>query len=63
MKADKEVNAKNLIASLEGVKGWNSGGFMGKPVSVVNHSVPQGRVYSYNASNGLFLPISDWITT
>ena len=36
---------------------------MGQPVTVVNHSVPQGRVYAYNASNKLFLPVSDWIVT
>ena len=60
--ADKEVNAKNLVESLESIKNWDSGGYMGKPVSIENHAIAQGRVYSYKTSNGLFLPISDWIT-
>ncbi len=61
--AGKKVNAKNLVQSLEGIKEWDSGGYMGKPITVKNHAVAQGRVYSYKASNGLFLPVSDWITT
>jgi len=61
--ADKEVNAQNLVAALGAIKDWDSGGYMGLPVSVVNHAVPQGRVYAYRAENKLFLPVSDWIVT
>jgi len=61
--ADKEVNAQNLVAALGAIKDWDSGGYMGLPVSVINHAVPQGRVYAYRAENKLFLPISDWIVT
>lgn len=60
---DKEVNADNLVRSLEKIQNWDSGGYMGKPVSIENHAIAQGRVYSYKTSNGLFLPVSDWITT
>jgi len=61
--ADKEVNATNLLAALDKISNWDSGGYMGQPVTVVNRSVPQGRVYRYGADNKLFLPISDWIVT
>jgi branched-chain amino acid transport system substrate-binding protein len=61
--ADKEVNAHNLVAALGAIKDWDSGGYMGQPVTVVSHAVPQGRVYSYSAETKLFLPVSDWIVT
>jgi branched-chain amino acid transport system substrate-binding protein len=61
--AGKEVTAQNLMAALDAIKGWDSGGYMGQPVSMVDRSVPQGRVYRYGAENKLFLPISDWIIT
>ncbi len=63
IKNDKELSAKNLINAISKINNWDSGGYMGKPINVKNHSVPQGRIYSYKAENGLFLPISDWMTT
>tara|TARA_Y100000590_G_scaffold469949_1_gene660880 strand:- start:2649 stop:3869 length:1221 start_codon:yes stop_codon:yes gene_type:complete len=62
IKAGKQLTAKNTVKALESIKDWDSGGYMGKPVSIINHAIPQGRIYSYKASNGLFLPVSDWIT-
>lgn len=63
MAADQEVNARNLAASLARISNWDSGGYMGRPVTVVRHSVPQGRIYSYDAKSSLFRPASDWIET
>lgn len=54
--ADKEPTPENLVAGLEAISGWDSGGVFGLPVDVKNHSIPQARVYSYNAEKSLFLP-------
>jgi branched-chain amino acid transport system substrate-binding protein len=61
VEADKAVNAANLAAALASISNWDSGGYMGRPVSVVQHSVPQGRIYSYDADSGLFDPVSEWM--
>lgn len=61
--ADKPITADNCAEALGNLKAWDSGGFFGGPVDIVNHSIPTGRVYSYNTENGLFEPTSDWLTT
>ena len=59
--ADKEPSPQNLVAALEAVKGWDSGGYFGLPVDVDNHAINQARVYQYSAEKSLFLPVSDTI--
>lgn len=61
IEADKPVTPDNLMAELGSIRNWNSGGFFGKPVDVVNNKIGQGRVYRYNAGTKLFEPVSDWI--
>ncbi|MCH8532490.1 MAG: ABC transporter substrate-binding protein [Saccharospirillum sp.] len=62
IEADKEVTPDNLMAELASIRNWDSGGFFGRPVDVVDNKIGQGRVYRYNASNKLYEPASDWIT-
>lgn len=57
--AGKELTAENMMAALESIKDWDTGGIMGVPVTVKNHSFPVGRIYQ--VQNGDFVPVSDWI--
>lgn len=61
IEADREVTPDNLMEALRSIQNWDSGGFFGEPVDVVDHKIGQGRVYRYNAENKLFEPASDWI--
>lgn len=62
IEADQPVTPDNLMAALGNIRSWDSGGFFGEPVDVVDNKIGQGRVYRYNADNRLFEPASDWIT-
>ncbi|GGX38568.1 ABC transporter substrate-binding protein [Saccharospirillum salsuginis] len=61
IEADKPVTPDNLMAELRAIDNWDSGGFFGQPVDVVDHKIGQGRVYRYSADSKLFTPVSDWI--
>lgn len=63
IEADKEITADNLMASMRSINNWDTGGFFGKPVSLAEHKISQGRVYQYSAESKLFTPVSDWIET
>lgn len=63
LEADKPITADNLMASMRSIKNWDTGGFFGKPVSLAEHRIAQGRVYQYSADTKLFTPVSDWIET
>lgn len=63
IEADTEVTADALMANMRKIKDWDTGGFFGKPVSLSEHRIGQGRVYRYNADTKLFTPVSDWIVT
>lgn len=57
--AGKPLTGENLKAALESIKDWDTGGIIGVPVTVKDHSFPVGRIYQVNA--GRFEPVSDWI--
>lgn len=59
--AGKPLTGENLKASLESIKNWDTGGIIGVPVTVKDHSFPVGRIYRVNATAGKFEPVSDWI--
>lgn len=61
IEADQPVTPDNLMAALRSIENWDSGGFFGRPVDVVNHKIGQGRVYRYSAESKFFTPVSDWI--
>jgi len=59
--AGKPLTGENLKAALESIKDWDTGGIIGVPVTVKDHSFPVGRIYRVNAAAGRFEPVSDWI--
>ena len=60
--AGKELTADNVAETLSGISDWDTGGFFGGPVSMVNNAIGTGRVYAYDAESGLFSPKSDWLS-
>lgn len=60
--AGEELNGDTLKAGLNAIKDFDTGGIIGTPISVPGNSIPVGRIYQFNASNGNMEPVSDWIT-
>lgn len=60
--ADKPITADNCAEAMAGIKGWDTQGFFGGPIDVVDNAVPTGRVYQYSTETRLFSPVSDWLT-
>ncbi|HEX5515645.1 MAG TPA: ABC transporter substrate-binding protein [Gammaproteobacteria bacterium] len=59
--AGKPLTGDNLKEALESIKDWDTGGIIGVPVTVKDHSFPVGRIYRANAETGKFEPVSNWI--
>ena len=57
-----ELTADNAAEALSSLQDWDTGGFFGTNVSMVNNKIGTGRVYSYSADSRLFTPTSDWFT-
>ena len=62
LEAGKDLTAKNLKASLNTIKDFDTGGIIGVPISIPGNSVPVGRIYSYSAADKQMKPASDWIS-
>ena len=62
LKANQALTGPNMKAALEGIRNWDTGGIMGRPVSLARHQIPMGRIYRYDANSKLLQPASDWIT-
>jgi branched-chain amino acid transport system substrate-binding protein len=62
LKANQQLTGPNMKVALESIRNWDTGGIMGKPVSLARHQIPMGRIYRYDASSKLLQPASDWIT-
>ncbi|WP_370402423.1 ABC transporter substrate-binding protein [Sulfitobacter sp. JB4-11] len=60
--AGKELTADNIAETLTNISDWDSGGFFGGNVSMVNNAIGTGRVYGYDPETGLFSPKSDWLS-
>lgn len=60
--AGKELTADNIAETLSGISDWDSGGFFGSNVSMVNNAIGTGRVYGYDPETGLFTPKSEWLS-
>jgi branched-chain amino acid transport system substrate-binding protein len=62
--ADKglELTADHAAEELAAIIDWDSGGYFGTPVSMVNNKIGTGRVYRFDAETRLFNPTSDWFT-
>lgn len=61
LEADKPLTSENMIAALESIEDWDTGGIIGIPVSVKDHSFPVGRIYRVDAEAGRYVPVSEWI--
>ena len=61
--AGKELNGDNLIAAVNNLDGWDSGGIVG-PVTFVDHRIPKAIVYRFNVAEDDFSmePATDFIT-
>lgn len=59
--AGRPLDGASLKVALESVTDWDTGGIVGKKVSLATHSIPIGRVYQANAATGALNPVSDWI--
>lgn len=62
LEAGKELNGENLKAALNTIKDFDTGGIIGKPITISGNSIPVGRIYTYNAATQKMDPASDWIS-
>ncbi len=62
--AGLEVNGDNLVAALEAVENWDTGGLIGMPIDFSGHEVGIGQVIRWNVADDGTLTseaISDWL--
>lgn len=57
----KDLTSKNMKASLQSIKDFDTGGIIGVPISIKGNSVPVGRIYRADYSQKKMVPASDWI--
>ena len=60
--AGKPLDGKNLKASLNTIKDFDTGGIIGTPITIKGNSIPVGRIYKADVKQQKMLPASDWIT-
>lgn len=59
--AGKPLDGKNLKASLNSIKNFDTGGVVGVPITIRGNSIPVGRIYRFDSKQQKMLPASDWI--
>jgi len=59
--AGKPLNGPNMKAALNSIKDFDTGGIIGRPITVQGNSIPVGRVYRYDAKQKTMVAASDWI--
>ena len=59
--ANKPLDGKNLKAALSSIKNFDTGGIIGRPISIRGNSIPVGRIYRADVKQQKMLPASDWI--
>ncbi|WP_372701557.1 ABC transporter substrate-binding protein [Castellaniella sp.] len=57
----KEMTAENMKAALNSLEDFDTGGLIGVPITIRGNSIPVGRIYQADVSQGKMLPVSDWI--
>ncbi|MFA5665188.1 MAG: ABC transporter substrate-binding protein [Castellaniella sp.] len=57
----KEMTAQNMKAALNSLENFDTGGLIGVPITIRGNSIPVGRIYQADVSQGKMLPVSDWI--
>lgn len=60
--AGKPLDGKNMKASLNTIKNFDTGGIIGTPITIKGNSIPVGRIYKADTKQQKMLPASDWIT-
>ncbi len=61
LQAGQALTGENLKAQLDGIKDWDTGGLIGRPVTFRDNAIPIGRIYKGDSASGLMVPASDWI--
>lgn len=59
--AGQPLSGDHLMAALNSLEDWDTGGLIGAPVRFVNNRIPLGRIYRGNPEAGRFEPASDWL--
>ncbi|RYF68723.1 MAG: amino acid ABC transporter substrate-binding protein, partial [Comamonadaceae bacterium] len=59
--AGKPLDGKNLKASLNTIKDFDTGGIIGTPITISGNSIPVGRVYRADMKAQKMVAASDWI--
>jgi branched-chain amino acid transport system substrate-binding protein len=58
----KPVTGEGLRDALRALKGWDTGGVIGAPVTFVNNSIPMAQVVRFDAAKDFVpTPVSPWI--
>jgi branched-chain amino acid transport system substrate-binding protein len=65
IESGKPLNGDTIIAEINTIKNWDSGGIFGVPVSFEKQRIPYGVIYRYSWPNGQFTvaPASAWQKT
>jgi branched-chain amino acid transport system substrate-binding protein len=62
MASGKPVTGEGLRDALRALKGWDTGGVIGAPVTFVNNSIPMAQVVRFDAAKDFVpTPVSPWI--
>lgn len=62
--AGLEVNGDNLVAALEAIESWDTGGLIGMPVDFSGHEIGVGQIIQWNVEEDGTLTseaVSDWM--
>lgn len=58
----KEINGDNLVAAINGLKDWDTGGIIEKPVTFKNNAIGLARIFRWDMKNDWTpQPVSDWM--
>ena len=59
--AGNELNGKNMKIALSSIRGFDTGGIIGVPLSIKGNSIPIGRIYRADFKAQKMVAASDWI--
>lgn len=58
----KEINGDNLVAAVNGLKDWDTGGIIESPVTFKNNAIGLARIFKWDMKNNWTPePVSDWM--
>ncbi len=59
--AGNTLTGKNMKIALSSIRGYDTGGIIGVPLSIKGNSIPIGRIYRADFKQQKMVPASDWI--